>query len=74
MAHVHTFLDTSLVQRVAITPEDCDTCGATCPTHGRTHVTDVSRFTGFAGGNSYTATLACGCTELDESGDVEAAR
>jgi hypothetical protein len=42
--------------------------------HGWQHVTGGGSFTGFAGGTSYWTGLECGCTLMDESGDVAAAR
>jgi hypothetical protein len=47
---------------------------AECPTHGPTTVAGVHPFQGYAGGRCYLTTLACGCSDMDESGDLEAAR
>lgn len=53
----------------AIEPEQGD-----CRRHGWQLVTTSGSGPGYAGGRVYWATLACGCTDMDESGDVEAAR
>jgi hypothetical protein len=45
-----------------------------CARHGWQLVLDAGSGSGFAGGRIWWATLACGCTDMDESGDVEAAR
>lgn len=45
-----------------------------CTTHGWQLVTTAGSGPGFAGGRVYWASLACGCTDMDESGDAEAAR
>lgn len=46
-----------------------------CPRgHGWQHVTDTGGGRGFAGGAVYWTDLECGCTVMDESGDVAAAR
>jgi len=45
-----------------------------CTRHGWQLVTDAGSGSGFAGGRIWWVTLACGCTDMDESGDVEAAR
>lgn len=47
---------------------------AVCPRHGPTTVVSSGTYTGYAGGRCYYAELGCGCTDADESGDVEAAR
>ena len=44
-----------------------------CARHGEQEVTGGGSFTGYAGGRSYWLELACGCTQMDESGDVAAA-
>jgi hypothetical protein len=46
---------------------------AWCPEHGCVTVVDEVSFTGFAGGTSTWAVYSCGCTDLDESADIEAA-
>jgi hypothetical protein len=46
-----------------------------CPRgHGWQHVTGTGGGGGFAGGAVYWTDLECGCTVMDESGDVAAAR
>jgi len=50
-----------------------ETLTLTCPRHGEQPVTGCVAFTGYAGGTCYAHQLACGCTDLDESGDVAAA-
>jgi len=45
-----------------------------CRLHGWQLVTEEGSGPGFAGGMVYWAALACGCTDMDESGDVRAAR
>jgi hypothetical protein len=56
----------------------CKACYAqaldpTCPTHERP-VLSWGEYTGYAGGICYIATYACGCTDVNESADVRAAR
>ncbi len=47
---------------------------APCPNdHGMQEIHEVGSFTGFAGGRSYFCVLACGCTDLDETNDLNAA-
>lgn len=46
---------------------------AECPKHGQQRISDSGSFIGFAGGRSYYVTLACGCTDLDETNDINAA-
>jgi hypothetical protein len=45
----------------------------TCPKHGPTTVVRKFGYTGYAGGRCYGVELACGCTDVDESGDINAA-
>jgi hypothetical protein len=45
-----------------------------CDEHGYQHVDDAGSGSGFAGGRVYWTDLACGCTQVDETGDVAAAR
>jgi len=45
-----------------------------CEKHGWQQVTDMGSGAGFAGGRIYWTTLACGCTDMDETGDVAGAR
>jgi hypothetical protein len=47
---------------------------AECPTHGPQQITGGDTFSGYAGGRCWSLHLACGCTVVDESGDVAAAR
>ena len=48
---------------------------AWCDKHNHyARATEMVVFTGYAGGQCYAATLVCGCTLLDESADIEAAR
>lgn len=44
-----------------------------CRDHGWQLVTSHGVSTGFAGGRVYWANLACGCSDVDESGDLRAA-
>jgi len=45
-----------------------------CRLHGWQLVLSEGSGSGFAGGRIYWAELACGCTDMDEHGDLEAAR
>jgi hypothetical protein len=47
---------------------------AKCSAHGWREVVDNGTFTGYAGGRSSWIELSCGCSQLDESEDVRAAR
>jgi hypothetical protein len=46
-----------------------------CPRgeHGLQEVINQGSFVGHAGGRSYFVELACGCTDMDETNDVNAA-
>jgi hypothetical protein len=44
-----------------------------CRRHGEQEIESQGSGSGFAGGTVYWIRLACGCTEMDESGDVRAA-
>jgi hypothetical protein len=44
-----------------------------CRRHGEQEIESQGSGSGFAGGTVYWLRLACGCTEMDESGDVRAA-
>jgi hypothetical protein len=59
-----------------------ESCGsieaiALCPmkpgVHGMQEIVDGGSFTGFAGGRCYYTELACGCIDMDETNDVNAA-
>lgn len=45
-----------------------------CPRHGSTVITANLVYTGYAGGCCIAVELACGCTDVDESNDIRAAR
>ena len=45
-----------------------------CQQHGRQNIARTAQFTGYAGGLCFYAVLTCGCTDLDESADLRAAR
>lgn len=45
----------------------------TCKTHGAVEIVKEDSNPGFAGGTIYWAELSCGCTVMDEGGDVAAA-
>lgn len=45
-----------------------------CSTHGDVDVVSRDQFIGFAGGICYVTVLSCGCQDVDESADIEAAR
>jgi hypothetical protein len=47
-----------------------------CPNgrHGEQEFASMGSGSGFAGGTIYWTVFACGCTEMDESDDIEAAR
>lgn len=47
---------------------------AYCVKHGYVAVSDSGSTSGFAGGTVNWAQLACGCFDMDETGDMEAAR
>jgi hypothetical protein len=44
-----------------------------CAKHGEQEVIEEGSFTGYAGGRSWWAKLACGCMAVDESNDIAAA-
>jgi hypothetical protein len=45
-----------------------------CTKHGATKSIEFGSFTGYAGGTCYFERFECGCSDLDESADVAAAR